>query len=49
MVSQSTWFDSGLGFVYYITRFQIIAEEQFLEKKFGDIYLQYKKKVARWL
>ncbi|QGM80175.1 methyltransferase family protein [Otariodibacter oris] len=37
------------GFIYAITCFQIIPEEQFLEKKFGVAYLQYKKKVARWL
>jgi protein-S-isoprenylcysteine O-methyltransferase Ste14 len=27
----------------------IVPEEQYLERKFGDTYLAYKKKVRRWL
>lgn len=55
LIAWSLWLGNLLGliivggFIYCITRFQIIPEEQFLEKKFGQIYLQYKKKVARWL
>lgn len=30
---------------YYV----IIPEEQYLEKKFGDVYLRYKKSVRRWV
>ncbi len=36
-------------FVGYITRFQIIPEEQALVKLFGDEYLDYCAKVRRWL
>ena len=30
---------------YYV----IIPEEQYLENKFGNVYLQYKKSVRRWI
>ena len=36
-------------FVYLITQWQIKPEEYWLEKKFGDSYLAYKKKVRRWI
>lgn len=36
-------------FIAYITRYQIIPEEQLLEKKFGDDFLLYKSRVRRWL
>jgi len=36
-------------FVFYINRFQIIPEEQALDKLFGDEYRAYKAKVRRWL
>ncbi len=36
-------------FVAYINRFQIIPEEQALEKKFGEQYSQYIKRVRRWI
>lgn len=38
-----------VGFVWFITQFQIKPEERFLEKKFGQKYLDYKKNVRRWL
>ena len=36
-------------FVYLITQWQIKPEEYWLEKKFGESYLAYKKKVRRWI
>ena len=37
------------GFVLYMTRFQIIPEEEALERLFGSQYLDYKRRVRRWL
>lgn len=36
-------------FIFYITQFQIKPEERIIEGIFGEEYLQYKKKVRRWL
>ncbi len=36
-------------FVWYITVFQIIPEEEILENKFKEKYMQYKHKVRRWI
>ncbi|MGB1090891.1 MAG: methyltransferase family protein [Oceanobacter sp.] len=36
-------------FLAYITRFQILPEEQFLLQKFGSSYEDYKSKVRRWI
>ena len=36
-------------FIYFITQWQIKPEEYWLEKKFGESYLVYKKKVRRWI
>ena len=38
-----------IAFVVYINRFQIVPEEQMLEQKFGNKYLQYTKHVRRWI
>lgn len=38
-----------VGFVAYITKFQIKPEEQALESLFGSEYSEYKAKVRRWL
>jgi protein-S-isoprenylcysteine O-methyltransferase Ste14 len=35
-------------FVAYMNRFQISAEEEVLEKKYGSIYLNYCALVRRW-
>jgi protein-S-isoprenylcysteine O-methyltransferase Ste14 len=32
-----------------LQRFAILPEEAYLERKFGDAYLQYKRRVRRWL
>ena len=36
-------------FLVYITKFQIIPEERFLLKIFGEPYVQYMRSVRRWL
>lgn len=36
-------------FIFLITTQQIIPEEETLEKKFGQEYLDYKARVRRWL
>ena len=36
-------------FKIYITRFQIIPEEKAMEKIFGKDFIEYKKKVRRWI
>ncbi|NBI43079.1 isoprenylcysteine carboxylmethyltransferase family protein [[Haemophilus] felis] len=36
-------------FVLYMNKVQIRREEQFLEQRFGQDYVDYKKKVRRWL
>ena len=38
-----------LGVLWYLTRFQIVPEERVLAEKFGDLYLQYKQTVRRWI
>jgi len=34
---------------WYITRFQIVPEEEMLAEKFGDDYANYRAKVRRWV
>lgn len=36
-------------FIFLITTQQIIPEEEILENKFGQEYLDYKMRVRRWL
>ncbi|WP_339721808.1 isoprenylcysteine carboxylmethyltransferase family protein [uncultured Paraglaciecola sp.] len=36
-------------FIFYITEFQIKPEERIITGIFGEPYLDYKKKVRRWL
>ncbi|PVX33048.1 protein-S-isoprenylcysteine O-methyltransferase Ste14 [Pasteurella langaaensis DSM 22999] len=38
-----------VGFMRYLTQFQIKPEEQLLEQKFGHLFLQYKQSVRRWI
>lgn len=46
----SAWALLGvLGFVLYMTRFQIAEEERVLTRLFGSDYESYKARVRRWL
>jgi len=36
-------------FIFYMNRFQIEAEEEHLEQQFGELYLNYKNSVRRWI
>ncbi|MDY6215759.1 isoprenylcysteine carboxylmethyltransferase family protein [Actinobacillus porcinus] len=38
-----------IGFIAYLTEFQIKPEEKFLVQKFGKQYLNYKQSVRRWI
>jgi protein-S-isoprenylcysteine O-methyltransferase Ste14 len=38
-----------LGFLLFMTKFQIIPEERALESKFGEKFAQYKGQTRRWL
>jgi len=38
-----------LAYLFYVTRFQIIPEEQALELKFGAAFRDYKRRVRRWV
>lgn len=40
---------SSAGFIWYLNRFQIRAEEGFLQSSFGDQYQRYQSQVRRWL
>jgi protein-S-isoprenylcysteine O-methyltransferase Ste14 len=37
------------GFVLYMNRFQIQPEERALEAQFGDQFIEYSRKVRRWV
>lgn len=55
LIGLSVWLNNWLsigvcmGFVWYITQFQIKPEERFLKQKFGEQYTDYCQKVRRWL
>ena len=36
-------------FIWYMNIFQIQPEEEMMEKKFGEEFLDYKKNVRRWI
>lgn len=36
-------------FVWYLSKYQIEPEERVLEKKFGSLFTEYKKRVRRWI
>ncbi|MEC8010226.1 MAG: isoprenylcysteine carboxylmethyltransferase family protein [Pseudomonadota bacterium] len=38
-----------LGFIIYMTRFQIIPEERFLLKRYGQEYVDYMSLTRRWI
>jgi protein-S-isoprenylcysteine O-methyltransferase Ste14 len=37
------------GFIFYLTRFQIVPEERALERAFADDFRAYRAAVRRWL
>ena len=37
-----------LGFVWWITKFQIEPEEEILQEKFGNEFIEYQNRVGRW-
>lgn len=37
------------AFVLYLNRFQIVAEEQAIGRHFGPAYLDYRRRVRRWI
>ena len=37
------------GFIFYLTRFQIVPEERALERAFGEDFRAYRAVVRRWL
>lgn len=55
LLAVSVWLNNWLaigvciGFVWYITQFQIKPEERFLQQRFGKQYEDYCYKVRRWL
>lgn len=38
-----------LGFVWFITRFQILPEEEAMGMLFGEAFIKYRRKVRRWI
>jgi protein-S-isoprenylcysteine O-methyltransferase Ste14 len=50
MMLNSWWgFAAVLPLVYLLQQQVIRREEAYLEQKFGDSYLAYKRRVRRWL
>ena len=50
VAAHSGWTLALLVPVLLIMRYGVIArEERYLERKFGSAYLDYKKRVRRWL
>lgn len=46
----SLWLLATLAFAVVVVSFGVIArEERYLERKFGESYLQYKRRVRRWI
>jgi len=44
------WFLLGvIGFIIYMNQFQIVPEEKAMFSLFGEQYINYSKKVRRWL
>ena len=39
----------GISFIFYMNQFQIKPEEKMLQEIFGQDFIQYQKRVRRWL
>ncbi len=54
-VGAAVWFDNAWVLalsavsVFVISRYAIRLEERYLERQFGDAYLDYKQRVRRWI
>jgi protein-S-isoprenylcysteine O-methyltransferase Ste14 len=49
-ITKSIWFvAAALVFGVLVTVLQIVPEEQSLESKFGDAYVDYKSRTRRWI
>ncbi len=46
-----SWFGvvTLIFFVWYLSKFQIIPEEEAMEKLFGDKYNEYRQNIRRWI
>jgi protein-S-isoprenylcysteine O-methyltransferase Ste14 len=50
MAFDSLWLLAALVIFALVIRFGVVArEEAYLERKFGDVYRQYRSRVRRWL
>lgn len=50
LLSRSGWILAALVPVITVVRYGVIArEERYLERKFGDEYLRYRRSVRRWI
>lgn len=50
LVFNSVWFLPFLPIVLLVINFGVIRrEERYLEAKFGDVYLDYTRRVGRWM
>ena len=49
-VKNTVWFLALAGLAaILLTRAVIVPEERYLERKFGETYLDYKRRVRRWI
>lgn len=55
VIGEALFFGAALLFVYAVIfifsthMYVVYSEEKYLEKRFGDSYVEYTKKVSRWL
>jgi len=50
VIANSLWYIIFLVIMFFVFNFGIVArEERYLAKNFGDEYIQYKRKVRRWI
>ena len=44
----ATWPNVWIGVIVFAAGFALAREEAYLERKFGDVYSDYKSRVRRW-